>query len=139
LGYKQSKPYQLLAVVYYKANEVDKMIENCESGLEKYPNDAKLKNLTSKGYMKKGLSFYNKGNEIKKAANDSGLNQSDPEKFTAEYAKADTEFKKALPYFEKAYEYNNKNKKALKALENIYRNLDMTDKADKAKAKLESM
>jgi len=139
LGYKQSKPYQLLAVVYYKANKVDDMITNCEAGLKKYPNDAKLKDLTSKAYVKKGLTYYNKGNSIKKTANESGWNESDPEKFTAEYAKADEEFKNALPFFEKAYEINNKSKKALKALENIYRNLDMTEKADEAKAKLDAM
>ena len=32
-------------------------------------------------YLKKGLVYYNKGNKIKKAANESGLNKTDAEAF----------------------------------------------------------
>ena len=139
LGYKGSKPYQMVAVIQYKQKDIDSMIETCNQGLEKYADDAKLKDYASKAYLKKGLGFYKAGNKIKKAANDAGLNESDPDKFNAEYAKADVEFNKALPYMEKSYEYNNKNDKALKALQNIYTNLKMTEKADDAKAKLEAL
>jgi outer membrane protein assembly factor BamD (BamD/ComL family) len=40
---------------------------------------------------------------------------------------------------EKSYEYDSTNDKALKALENIYTNLKMTEKAEEVKAKLETM
>jgi pilus assembly protein Flp/PilA len=139
LGYKESKPYQMVAVIQYKLGDVDGMIKTCTEGLQKYPNEAKLKDYASKAYLKKGLAFYSKGSKIKKAANESGLNESDPEKFKAEYAKADDEFKKALPLMEKSYEYNSKNKKTIKALQNIYTNLEMSDKAAKMKAELEKL
>lgn len=135
-GYKESKPYQMVAVIQYKAGQVDDMIETCKAGLEKYADDKKLKDYASTAYLKKGLEFYKAGNEIKKAANESGMNETDPEAFKSEYAKADEEFKKALPFMEKSYEMDNGNEKALKALENIYTNLEMTDKAAEIKAKL---
>jgi len=136
LGYKESKPYQMIAVIQYDLKDVDGMIATCEKGLEKYNGDEKLKEYASKGYLKKGLEFYNAGNKIKKDANDSGMNATDPEKFTAEYVKADDEFKKALPFMEKAVEYNPANENALKALENIYTSLDMPEKAAEVKAKM---
>lgn len=139
LGYKESKPYQMVAVIQYKAKDIDAMIATCDAGLEKYADDAKLKGYASKGYLKKGLSFYNAGNKIKKKANESGWNESDPDKFTAEYAKADEEFKKAMPFMVKSSEYNPKNDKALKALQNIYSNLEMTEEANAVKAKLDAM
>ena len=40
---------------------------------------------------------------------------------------------------EKSYEFDPTNDKALKALENIYTNLEMTDKASETKAILEKM
>ncbi|MBI9068187.1 MAG: hypothetical protein JEZ09_12915 [Salinivirgaceae bacterium] len=135
-GYKESKPYQMVAVIHYKSDKIDEMIEVCHAGLEKYASDDKLMDYASKGYLKKGLEFYNEGNKIKKAANDSGLNESDAEAFNAEYARADEEFKKALPFMVKSYEMDNTNDKALKALENIYTNLEMTEKAEEIKAKL---
>ncbi len=139
LGYKESKPYQMVAVIQYKQGDIDNMIETCTKGLEKYADDAKLKDYASKAYLKKGLGFYKAGNSIKKAANESGLNESDPDKFLAEYAKADEEFKKALPLIEKSYDFNNKNEKTLKALGNIYTNLKMNDKAAKTKTELEAL
>ena len=139
LGYKESKPYQMVAVIQYKQNDIDNMIETCETGLTKYPNDTKLKGYASKAYLKKGLIFYNKGNKIKKAANESGLNESNPEQFKAEYDKADAEFKKSLPFMEKSYKFDNKNKNTLKVLQNIYTNLEETDKAAEFKAKLDNL
>ncbi len=139
LGYKESKPYQMVAVIQYKTKDIDGMIETCNAGLEKYADDAKLKDYASKAYLKKGLEFYKAGNTIKKAANESGWNETDPDKFNAEYARADEEFKKALPIIEKSYVYNNKNEKTLKALQNIYTNLKMEDKIAKVKSELESL
>ena len=113
--------------------------DDCTKGWEKYPDDTKLKDYASKAYLKKGLEYYKAGNKIKKAANDSGLNESNPEQFNAEYAKADVQFNEALPFMIKSYEYNNKNDKTLKALKNIYTSLKMDDKASDAKAKLEAL
>ncbi len=137
-GYKESKPYQMVAVIQFKEDSVDRMIETCQEGLGKYANDQKLLDYASTGYLVKGLKFYDAGNDIKSKANESGWNESDPDKFNAEYAKADEQFKKALPFMEKSLEYNKKNEKTLKALENIYTNLKMDDKAAEIKAQLGS-
>jgi tetratricopeptide (TPR) repeat protein len=139
LGYKESKPYQMIAVIEYKLDMIDEMIEICQKGLETYADDDKLKDYASKAYLKKGLEFYNAGNDIKSAANSSGLNESDAEAFKAEYARADEEFKKALPFMKKSYEFDNSNDKALKALQNIYTNLEMTEEANEAQTKLDAM
>ena len=40
---------------------------------------------------------------------------------------------------EKSYEFDKKNDKALKALQNIYTNLEMTDKANEIQTKINAM
>ncbi len=128
-GYKGAKPYIYLAQIQSKKKDYDGMEEYLLKGLEKYPKDKNLNKLMGSMYLKKGLVFFKQGNKIKKAANDSGLNKTDPDKFKAEYAKADEQFKKALPFFEKSRKYSPKNKSTLKALKNVYTSLNMTDKA----------
>ena len=129
-------PYVSLAQVFMKQDDLSKMEQTLTSGLTKYPDDKTLRKLMSHCLLKQGLGFYNIGNDIKSKANNSGLNTTDPEAFKAEYAKADEEFKKAMPLMEKAYEYDNTNDKVMKALQNIYSNLEMTDKAEEMKAKI---
>ncbi|MCK9209000.1 MAG: hypothetical protein M0P66_17950 [Salinivirgaceae bacterium] len=136
LNYKEEKPYVSLAQVFMKQDDLSKMEQTLTSGLTKYPDDKTLRKLMSHCLLKQGLGFYNIGNDIKSKANNSGLNTTDPEAFKAEYAKADEEFKKAMPLMEKAYEYDNTNDKVMKALQNIYSNLEMTDKAEEMKAKI---
>lgn len=128
-GYKEQMPYVFLAQIYLKNKDLDKMEGVVNKGLEKYNDDKNLRKLASTCYLRKGLVYYNDGNEIKSAANNSGMNETDPEAFKAEYAKANVEFEKALPYMEKAFEFDPNSKNAVKALQNIYTNLDMADKA----------
>jgi tetratricopeptide (TPR) repeat protein len=139
LNYKEEKPYVSLGQVYMKQDNLPKMEQVLNQGLTKYPEDKTLKKLMSHCYLKQGLEFYKIGNDIKSKANSSGLNTSDPEAFKAEYTKADEEFKKALPLMEKSVSFDEKNDKALKALQNIYVNLEMAEKADEIKVKLESL
>jgi len=139
LGYKESKPYLFLAQVYSKDDSLAQMEKVLTDGLALYSKDKMLNKLMGICLLKEGLVFYNQGNAIKSAANENGLNEKDPEKFKAEYAKADAEFTKALPLMEKAYDYDPKSKNTLKALENIYTNLDMADKAEKVKKEMESL
>lgn len=136
LQYKEAMPYVYLAQISSKKKNYKDMEADLQKGLKKYPKDKNLKKLMGVCYLKQGLLFFNEGNKIKKNANDSKLNETDPEKFKAEYAKADEEFKKALPLFEKSYQYNGKNKSTMKALHNVYSNLDMPDKAAEIGAKL---
>ena len=93
----------------------------------------------TEAFLKQGIVYYNEGNLIKKAANESGWNESDPDKFKAEYARADAEYEKALPYMLEAYELDPKSKSAVKALVNIYTNLDKQEEVDKFNAILEKI
>lgn len=135
-GYKGAMPYVYLAQIGSKKKDYEGMEANLLKGLETHPKNKNLNKLMGVCYLKQGLVFFNEGNKIKKKANDSGLNESDPEKFKAEYAKADKKFKQALPLFEKSYKYAPKNKSTIKALNNIYTNLDMPEKAAEMKSKL---
>jgi len=139
IAYKESKPYIYLTQVYMKKKDLENMEKWVLAGLEKYESDKSLNKLAGICYQKQGLIFYKEGNKIKKVANESGWNESDPDKFTAEYARADKEFEKALPFIEKAYKYNSNSKNTLKALQNIYTNLEMTEEASKVKTKLDAM
>ncbi len=129
--FKESKPYVFIAQIYMNSDDLTSMDKILVEGLAKYNSDESLIKLAAVCYQRQGVEFYNKGNDIKKAANDSGMNETDPEAFEAEYAKANAEFEKALPLFEKSYEYNPKSNSTLKALQNIYTNLNMNDKASK--------
>lgn len=128
--YKKSKPYQYIVSCNMKLKNLDAAEKAVLDGIVSYPDEKKLKDLAGTVYLKKGIVFYNAGNKIKKAANESGMNKTDPEAFKAEYAKADEQYKLAMPFVEKAYEYNSENEKIIKALKNVYISLDMTDKAD---------
>lgn len=139
LNIKEGKPYQYLANAYKAKKDNDMYEKTLENGLAKYPDDIALKKMMANLYVSKGNTFYKEGNSIKKAANESGLNASDTVAFRAEYAKADAEFEKALPLIEKAYQYDSKNKNALKILVNLYTALDRNEDADRIKAELEAL
>ncbi|MCK4664672.1 MAG: tetratricopeptide repeat protein [Bacteroidales bacterium] len=137
--YKEINSFQNKTVCQLKTKDIDGMEETVLQGLEIYPDDKKLNKYASMCYLKKGLVFYNDGNKIKKAANESGLNKTDTVQFKAEYEKANNKYEEALPIMEKAYNYNQQNKNVLKVLVNIYTNLDMQDKLAKAKSELDAL
>jgi len=139
LNYKAEKPYISLGQVYMKLNDLTNMEKVLSEGLSRYPANSDLSKLMSNCALKQGLEYYKIGNDIKSKANNSGLNKTDTVAFRSEYAKADSEFRKALPYMENAVKYDEKNDKALKALQNIYVNLEMTAEADEIKKKLETL
>ncbi|RLD61672.1 MAG: hypothetical protein DRJ01_07485 [Bacteroidetes bacterium] len=139
LNYKKSKPFIYKAQILSKNKKYKEMETTLKEGLELYSSDKNLNKLMASCFFKQGLVFYKEGNKIKKAANESGMNKTDPEKFKAEYAKANAKFNEALPLIEKAYEYHNKNKSVLKALINIYSNIGKKDKAEKIKKELEAL
>jgi tetratricopeptide (TPR) repeat protein len=139
LKVKDAKPYQNLAETY-KAKKDNEMYEKTlEEGLAKYPNDKALNKMMANLYVQKGNAFYKKGNDIKKAANESGISQTDADAYNAELEKSKAEFEQALPLVEKAYQYDSKNKNALKILSNIYTALDRPEDAEKIKAELDAL
>ena len=77
-------------------------------------------------YYNLGALYYNKGVKQVDVANLIPSNQ--PEKYEIEKNKADLEFKKAIPYMEKAHEINPTDKFTLESLKTLYYRLKMLDK-----------
>jgi tetratricopeptide (TPR) repeat protein len=73
-----------------------------------------------------GVVYYNLGVKQIDLANLVPGNQA--EKYEAEKSKADIEFRKALPYLEKAHEINGSDKMTLESLKNVYYRLKMLEK-----------
>jgi tetratricopeptide (TPR) repeat protein len=77
-------------------------------------------------YYNLGALYYNKGVKQVDVANAIPSNQ--PEKYELEKEKADVEFKKAIPYMEKAHEINPTDKFTMESLKTLYYRLKMLDK-----------
>jgi tetratricopeptide (TPR) repeat protein len=77
-------------------------------------------------YYNLGAVYYNKGVKQIDVANAIPSNQ--PEKYEEEKSKADIEFKKAIPYMEKAHEINPTDKFTMESLKNLYYRAKMMDK-----------
>ena len=127
---KDAVNYFNLGVLYEKTKKFDEAIEAYEQAI-------KMAALTDAIYNA-GALYYNKGVEILKVVNDMSLEDFNKRGKT-ETAKADAEFKKALPYFEKLYLADPKNKNTLDIIAQIYEKLKMNDKADKIKKERDAL
>ncbi|HBS87673.1 MAG: hypothetical protein A2W91_15530 [Bacteroidetes bacterium GWF2_38_335] len=106
-----SSVYREKSIVYY------------QKVLAKNPSD---KQFLFNTYNNMGAVYYKPGAEIY-----SGQDKSRIEEYIVL-------FKKALPYFEKAYSYDPSNKKIINTLRNLYLIFNETAKADEMKKKLEN-
>ncbi len=88
-------------------------------------------------YYNLGALYYNKGVKQVDVANLVPSNQ--PEKYEVEKDKADVEFKKAIPYMEKAHEINPTDKFTLESLKTLYYRLKMLDKHAEIIEKMKSI
>ena len=88
-------------------------------------------------YYNLGALYYNKGVKQVDVANSIPSNQ--PEKYEEEKNKADIEFKKAIPYMEKAHEINPTDKFTLESLKTLYYRLKMLDKHAEIIEKMKSI
>jgi tetratricopeptide (TPR) repeat protein len=77
-------------------------------------------------YFNLGNVYYTQGVKQTELANEVPSNN--VVKYDEEKAKADEEFKKALPYLEKAYSINDSDRLTLESLKNVYYRLQMLDK-----------
>ena len=85
-------------------------------------------------YYNKAASFVDKLNELATDLSPAGMKAYDETK-----AEMDALFKEALPYFEKADKINSEDRNTLIALREIYARLNMLDKSEKFKARLEAL
>lgn len=112
-------------------------IKNTDEAIKCYEKAIELKPLYMDALFNLGIVYYNCGVNQIDVANLVPSNQ--PEKYDVERNKADLEFRKALPYLEKAYEITNSDKMTLEALKNVYYRLQMLDKHAEIVAKLKSI
>ncbi len=88
-------------------------------------------------YYNLGALYYNKGVKQVDVAN--LVPSSQPDKYEIEKDKADVEFKKAIPYMEKAHEINPTDKFTLESLKTLYYRLKMLDKHAEIIEKMKSI
>lgn len=105
-----------------------------EEAIKSYLKAIELKPGNFDAFFNLGIVYYNLGVNQVDVANSLPSNQ--PEKYETEKAKADQEFKNALPYLEKAYELKTDDRSLVDALKNVYYRLQMLDKYE---AMLESL
>ena len=103
--------YKVSTAILYKANSQrlsgnsEGFEETLEAGIADNPNNTKMKDMLATHYLKEGNAIYKKGAAIlKKAAGDvaAGKYKTTDPQYAKATADAKVEFKKALPYFEKA-------------------------------------
>ncbi|MBA4411347.1 MAG: hypothetical protein C0397_18250 [Odoribacter sp.] len=97
-----------------------------EEATKCYLKAIELKDDYFDAYYNLGALYYNKGVIQVDVANLVPSNQ--PEKYEVEKNKADIEFKKAIPYMEKAHEINPTDRFTLESLKTLYYRLKMLDK-----------
>ena len=112
---------------YYfaKGTLYDKLLKP-EEATESYLKAIEFKEDYFDAYYNLGALYYNKGVKQIDVANAVPSNQ--PEKYEEEKNKADIEFKKAIPYMEKAHEVNPTDKFTMESLKTLYYRLKMLDK-----------
>lgn len=119
-----------------RGNLLVKLNKN-EEAVKCYEKAIALKPDFMDAYYNLGNIYYNQGVKQVELANEVPSNEL--QKYEAEKAKADDEFKKSLPYLEKAYAINDNDKLTLESLKNVYYRLQMLDKHAAVVEKMKSI
>jgi len=110
---------------FAKGTLFDKL-QKTDEATESYLKAIEYKEDYFDAYYNLGALYYNKGVKQIDVANAIPSNQ--PEKYEEEKNKADLEFKKAVPYMEKAHVVNPTDKFTMESLKTLYYRLKMLDK-----------
>jgi len=127
---KNSSYYFAKGTLYDKLQKTDEATESYLKAIE-------FKEDYFDAYYNLGALYYNKGVKQVDVANAVPSNQ--PEKYEEEKNKADIEFKKAIPYMEKAHELNPTDKFTMESLKTLYYRLKMLDKHAEIIEKMKSL
>lgn len=127
---KNASYYFAEGTLYDKLNNTDKAAECYQKAID-------LKDDYFDAYYNLGALYYNKGVKQVDVANAVPSNQ--PEKYEVEKDKADAEFKKALPFMEKANQINPNERNTLESLKTLYYRLKMLDKHAEVIEKLKNL
>ena len=104
-----------------------------DDAIEVYKKAIEVKADNADAYYNIGVIYFNRGVKQFDVAN--AIPPSDQVKYEAEKKKSDDEFTKAVPYLEKAVEYNPKDTYISEQLKNLYFRLKMMDKYEKMNKK----
>lgn len=122
---------------YFAKGALNDKLGNTDTAIASYEKALELKEDYFDAYYNLGAIYYNKGVKQLDVANAVPTNQ--PDKYETEKNKADDEFKKAIPYMEKASEVNPEDTFSLESLKQLYYRLKMMDKFDEVNKKLEDL
>jgi tetratricopeptide (TPR) repeat protein len=122
---------------YFNLGVLLEKTKKYDEAIQAYDKAIQINNLPDAIYNA-GALYFNKGAEIIKVVNDMSIEDYN-RKSKAELAKVDVEFRKALPYFEKLYLVDAKNKSTLDILMQLYGKLKMTEKEEKMKKEREAL
>jgi tetratricopeptide (TPR) repeat protein len=101
-------------------------LDKPEDAINSYLKAIEYKTDYFDAYYNLGAVYYNKG--VKQVDVSNAVPSNQPDKYEIEKDKADVEFKKAIPYMEKAHELNPTDKFAIGSLKTLYYRLKMLDK-----------
>jgi len=124
-------------ILYFVQGNLYVKLKNTEEAVKCYEKAIALKPDYMEAYFNIGNIYYNRGVKKIELANEIPSNQI--QKYESEKAKADDEFKAALPYLEKAYAINESDRMTLESLKNVYYRLQMLDKHAAIVEKMKSL
>jgi tetratricopeptide (TPR) repeat protein len=122
------------SLYFAKGSALDKLGRS-EEALEVYLESIKVDPEFANAYYNIGVYYFNKGVNQVEVANAVPTNK--PDLYETEKAKANDEFKKAVPYMEKAMALNPTDTFIMDHLKNLYYRLNMMDKFKEIKEKME--
>lgn len=125
------------ASYYFAQGTLYDKLQKIDEATNSYMKAIEFKEDYFDAYYNLGALYYNKGVKQVDVANAVPSNQ--PDKYEEEKNKADIEFKKAIPYMEKAHEINPTDKFTMESLKTLYYRLKMLDKHAEIVEKMKSL
>jgi tetratricopeptide (TPR) repeat protein len=122
--------------LYYNIGVMKMELNDNEGAIESFKKSIELKPDYAEAYNNIGAAILVKAEAIVEEMN---KNLSDFDKYDKLQAQQLEVYKEALPYYEKAFEYDNSNITMVRTLLGIYENLEMTDKLKEMQAVYNSM
>jgi len=114
------------ATYYFVQGTLNDKLDKPDDAIKSYQKAIEYKVDYFDAYYNLGAVYYNKG--VKQVDVSNAVPSNQPDKYEIEKDKADVEFKKAIPYMEKAHELNPTDKFAIGSLKTLYYRLKMLDK-----------
>ncbi|MFT6998575.1 MAG: tetratricopeptide (TPR) repeat protein [Cryomorphaceae bacterium] len=140
--YDEAKNNLMLAIekepdnkqLHFSLGVVNEKLGNTEDAVKSYEKAIEIDSEYFDAVYNLGAFYFNNGVEMNNAANEI----EDNDAYKAKRAEAKEEFTKGLPHLEKAHQLDPSDMSAMKSLQQTYALLDMTEKYQEMKTKIES-